>query len=105
MERVLPFAPRIPPALLEAIMRLDDPTIPIAEVCRRVGRAAWRLGLPRPSYQRVRELVHASRRLRRLSAQRRPSTLRVLWEINMRVRPPRSLLDLLYGGNVAPLPP
>lgn len=97
---MLLFAPRIPQKLLEAIVRLDDPSLPIAEISRRVGREAWRLGLPRPSYQRVRELVHQSRRLRR----RRPSTARVLWEINIGARPPEHFLDVLTQ-DVAPLPP
>ena len=57
-------APRIRPALLKAIGRFDNRTIPIAEVCRRVGTEADRLGLTRPSYERVRELVHLLRRPR-----------------------------------------
>jgi hypothetical protein len=60
------FAPRISPRLVEAIVRLDDTRVPIAEVNRRVGSEAERLGLRRPSYQRVRELVHQTRRLRRV---------------------------------------
>ncbi len=51
-------APRIRPALLRALTRLDDSSIPIAEVSRRVGAEADALGLTRPSYERVRELVH-----------------------------------------------
>jgi hypothetical protein len=39
--------------LLEAIARFDDPALPIAEVSRRVGTEAARLGLFRPSYERV----------------------------------------------------
>ena len=38
------FAPRISPHLVEAIVRLDDTRVPIAEVNRRVGREAERLG-------------------------------------------------------------
>jgi hypothetical protein len=75
------FAPRLPPKLLDAIVRLDDPRLPIAEVNRRVGRAAWKLGLPKPSYQRVRELVQAARAIRR-----GPTTARVLLDIATRVR-------------------
>lgn len=37
---------------------------PIAETSRRVGEAAVRLGLPRPSYANVRRLVLAERRRR-----------------------------------------
>jgi hypothetical protein len=62
---VVPLAPRISHQLLEAIVRLDDRGHPIAETCRRVGAEAERLGLIRPSYQRVRVLVHEARRIRR----------------------------------------
>lgn len=63
------MAPRIHGRLVGAILRLDDPGRPIAETYRLVGAEAERLGLTRPSYQRIRELVHASRNRRpRLSA-------------------------------------
>ena len=96
----LAFAPRISHRLLDAIARLDDSRLPIAEVNRRVGREAWRLGLPKPSYQRVRELVHALRRLRH----RRPSTTDVLLDVAFHRRGPMELLDLLVR-DVRPLPP
>jgi hypothetical protein len=91
------FAPRISPRLLEALVRLDDRSVPIAEVNRRVGAEAVRLGLPRPSYQRIRVLVHDSRRLRQL---RGPSTASVLVDIALRVRPPEALADHLSGIGV-----
>jgi hypothetical protein len=62
-------APRIRPALLQALARHDDPGIPIAETCRRVGTEADARGLTRPSYERVRELVHLMRSLRRRRGQ------------------------------------
>jgi hypothetical protein len=86
------FAPRIGPSLIEAIVRLDDVRVPIAEINRRVGEEAERLGLRRPSYQRVRELVHESRRLRR-----RPTTASVLVDVAFRVRPPTAIIDHLAG--------
>ena len=92
----LAFAPRIGPRLLAAIVRLDDPRRPIAETCRRVGAEANRLGLPRPSYQRVRELVHQARRLRR----RGPSTASVLIDIAARARPPDALVKHVSGVGV-----
>jgi hypothetical protein len=94
---VLPFAPRISPRLVEELLHLDDRRVPIAEINRRVGAAAERLGVPRPSYQRVRELVHASRRLHRYQ----PSTLSVVVDVAMRVRPPEALSEHLSG---IPLP-
>jgi hypothetical protein len=96
VRKVTTFAPRISPRLVEALVRLDDTRVPIAEVNRRVGREAERLGLPRPSYQRVRELVHQSRRLRRV----RPTTASVLVDVAFRVRPPTAILDHLAGIDV-----
>jgi hypothetical protein len=89
------IAPRISPRLLDAIVRFDSRAVPIAETCRRVGREADRLGLTRPSYQRVRELVHQSRALRR-----GPTTASVLADIAFRVRPPEALADHLSGVGV-----
>jgi hypothetical protein len=63
---VVASAPRIAPELIAALERLDDPSIPIAEIARRLGSEADRLGVPRPSYDRVRELVHERRLLVRL---------------------------------------
>jgi hypothetical protein len=97
---VLAFAPRLSPRLLAALARLDDRRIPIAEVNRRLGAEAERLGLRRPSYQRVRELVHQLRRLRK-----GPSTVRVLAEVAWRVRPPVALADHLLGPGVPDRPP
>jgi hypothetical protein len=93
---VLRFAPRISPRLLEALARLDDPRLPIAETCRRVGCEAERLKLPRPSYERVRVLVHALRAARR-QARRTPSTASVLLDVALRIRPPDAALDLMAG--------
>jgi hypothetical protein len=92
------IAPRISPKLLEAIVRFDDRRTPIAETSRRVGREAERLGLPRPSYERIRELVHELRSIRR-----GPSTASVLVDIAFRLRPPDALVDHLSGVGVPDL--
>jgi hypothetical protein len=97
---VLAFAPRISPRLLRILDRIDDPRLPFAELNRRLGAEAERLGLPRPSYQRVRELLHRLRALRR-----RPSTTSVLVDIAFRVRPPEAFLEHVSGVGVAKLPP
>jgi hypothetical protein len=91
-------AARIPPRLLEAILRLDDPKLPIAEVARRVGAEADRLGVTRPSYERIRLLVHEARRVRK----RGPSTAEVLFDVWMRTRPPDALLDHISGVGLGP---
>lgn len=75
-------APRLSPRLVDAIERLDDRRVPIAEVARRVGREADRLGLPRPSYERIRLLVHEFRRIRA-----EPSTAGVVVDVAFRARP------------------
>ena len=86
------------PRLLETLVRSDDRSVPIAETCRRVGAEADRIGLARPSYERVRLLVHESRRIHR-----GPSTARVLADVAFRVRPPEAVLDHLSGVGVAEL--
>lgn len=58
------IAPRYPERLLGMIEALDDDELTLAEVARRVGAAAERGGMPRPSPVHVRALV-ADLRLRR----------------------------------------
>jgi hypothetical protein len=98
LEAVPTLAPRIRKELLEAVVRLDKRSVPIAETYRRVGREADRLGLTRPSYERIRQLVHASRRLRR-----GPTTASVLVDVAFRVRPPEAVVDHLSGIGVPEL--
>jgi hypothetical protein len=57
-------APRYHQRILDAIRVLDDRRVPIAETCRRIGRRAEELGLPRPSYVHLRRLIHAERERR-----------------------------------------
>ena len=83
----------------EALRRVDDGRMPIAEISRRLGQVAEGLGLLRPSYECVRVAVHEERRWRAY-----PSTLQVLTEISTRARPPDALLDHLSGIGVRPLP-
>jgi hypothetical protein len=84
--------------VLESIVRLDDRRLSIAEVNRRVGRDAQRLGYAKPSYQRVRELVHAAREARR----GRNSTTRVVAEVALRIRPPEALWEHLHEPSRLP---
>ena len=94
---MLAFAPRIPQRLLEALVRLDDPAVPIAETYRRLGEQADRMGITRPSYQRVRVLVHLFRRIRR-----RPSKARLGWglAVRIRARPLELFVDHVAGIGV-----
>ena len=54
-------APRIDPRLVAALERLDDESLPYAEVARRLGRVAAELGLAQPSYEQVRVLTRRHR--------------------------------------------
>jgi hypothetical protein len=89
---VTPAAPKIDSRLIAAIELIDEPGRRYAETCRLVGAVAARLGLVKPSYEQVRVLVHASRRLGRL-----PTAGDVLLEIAFRARPPEDLHDLAAG--------
>jgi hypothetical protein len=73
-----------------ALGRLDSPNRPIAETHRRLGVVADQLGLPRPSYQQVRVILHGLR-----AVQRDSRIGEVLLEIAFRSVPPEALLDEL----------
>jgi hypothetical protein len=57
----VPAAPRLDPRLRQYIAGAPFFASP-AEVTRAVGDLAWRLGLTRPSYQQVRELMGGANR-------------------------------------------
>lgn len=50
--------------LRELVVALDEDGVAMAETWRAVGEAAWKLGLRRPGYHVVRELVRAERQRR-----------------------------------------
>jgi hypothetical protein len=54
-------APRIDQRLLAAIADIDRRGRPIAETNRLVGQVAETMGLPKPSYEQVRQVVHRAR--------------------------------------------
>lgn len=93
------MAPRISRHVLEAVLRRDDPLVPIAETYRRVARDAERLGYTRPSYEQVRLLVHRARQMRK-----RPTTTAILLDIQFGRRVPDELIDHWAGVGVRPLP-
>jgi hypothetical protein len=86
--------------VLAALAEIDDGKLSIAEINRRLGSVAEGLGQKRPSYQRVRELVHD---LREVKALREPSTAEVVADVLWRARPPEALLDRLAGIEIRPL--
>ena len=91
-------APRIDPRLVAAAELIDDASLPIAEVNRRVGEVALRYGLTKPSYEQIRVRVHTARRLGRA-----PTTGEILLDIMFRVRAPEDLVDHLSGVGVRDL--
>lgn len=55
------IAPRIDPRVRQFVVGSDFFASP-AEVTRAAGELAWQLGLPRPSYQQVREIMGGANR-------------------------------------------
>ena len=70
-------APRLDRRLLERIVRLDDTSVPIAEIYRRSRGHAAELDIPRPSYECVRLLIHDARRERERRRANRETLIRV----------------------------
>lgn len=84
-------APRLDRRLVAAVAHLDDEREPIAATNRRIGALAEVMGLPRPSYQQVRLLVHDARR--RKAARR--EALELILDVQFRRRPPETLFELI----------
>jgi hypothetical protein len=57
-------SPRLDRRLLQAARKVDRADDSMAETWRKVGRIAWKLGLPRPSYETIRIIVREHRRRR-----------------------------------------
>jgi hypothetical protein len=87
-------APRLGRELRAVIMLADDGAS-AAEICRRVGDAAERLGLVRPSYEQVRVIVNEQRR--RPDAASRVSGGKLLMDIWLRTRPAWDVEPWLTG--------
>ncbi len=81
---MVPIAPRYDPSVVELIHALDDRNEPIAETCRRVGRAAGRLGLWKPSYAHVRRFVLAERERQDAERERRDAIKELVAEAAFR---------------------
>jgi hypothetical protein len=81
-------APRIPWPLVEALARMDEPGLPIAEVWRRACAYADEHGFTRPSYEQIRRLTHRERALRAL-----PGPLDPLIDGWLRARSPESAVN------------
>ena len=66
------------PRVHALVVALDRDDVPIAATWRAVGEAAWELGLPRPGYHTVRNLVRVERRRRAARAATRAAALDVV---------------------------
>ena len=53
--------PRVDERFLACIVELDDRSEPIAETYRRIRAVAAQMGIPRPSYERVRLHLRSTR--------------------------------------------
>lgn len=69
---------RLDPRLHALVVAHDRDEQPAAETWRRVGESAEELGLPRPSYHTVRELVRDERLRRRARTATRKAALELL---------------------------
>jgi hypothetical protein len=86
------FAAEVEGRLRAEIERIAKQKRPIAEINRDIGARAEALGLTRPSYARVRQIVLEVRDRVEI-----PSWGELLMDVDMRVRSPMILLDKLGG--------
>ena len=63
------------PRIHALVVALDWDGAPVAATWRAVGEAAWELGLRRPSYHTIRQLVRAERLRRRARTEVRAAAL------------------------------
>ena len=89
-------AAQIEPVLLAQLVVLSREQTAIAEINRELGRHAAALGLVKPSYARVRQLVHELRAAAVDEADD-PSWPRLLLEVDLRARSPLAIVDKLDG--------
>ena len=82
-----PAAPRYPERLLALIEALDEETLSLAEVARRVGNAAVRAGFVRPSSVHVRALVAEQRARRREEREVRQAAVEALADLALQTNP------------------
>jgi hypothetical protein len=90
------FEARLDRQLIEAIIRVDDPSVPIAESYRRSRDAAARLDVPRPSYECFRVIIHAARRERA----RRKANRDIVIRTALYLEGPQALNRLEFGSHL-----
>jgi len=90
---VVELAPRYDPRILEALRALDDRGEPMAEIARRVGRVAAKLGLPKPSYVHLRRCIIELREEQDAARERRREIADILLD---------TYVDAMNTGRVDP---
>ncbi len=80
--------------MFDFIECLAERPMPIAEINRLVGAEAERFGITRPSYERVRQLVHEARWLEN----GHPSVGRALLDVATRTRSHAAYVELAARG-------
>ena|SRR6185312_12077739 len=86
------FAAPLRPVLRDELVRLARTRATAAEITRALGDLAWKHGLRRPSYARVRRLVAEER-----SRIREPSWAEVAADVALRNRSAYALVDKADG--------
>lgn len=89
------MAPRLTLRLIDEIERRSKRRLPVAEINRQVGEAAAGFGLTKPSYERVRVLVHQARSVHRAGPD---SFSTVALEVLYRAKPPHALMERASAG-------
>jgi hypothetical protein len=79
------MAPRYDERLVAALVDLDDRSLPVAEICRRLGDVAAAIGVVKPSYVHVRRLVRAKRDYEDLEHERRAALRAIAGDIAARL--------------------
>jgi hypothetical protein len=96
--------PRLERRFLARVVVLDDPAVPVAETYRRIRSLADQMGVPRPSYERIRIHVQGERARRAKRSQARSEARELLLQLAFNSRRPdavvRDLLSLLEEREV-----
>ena len=85
--------PRVRKRFLKGVGKLDDRAVPIAETYRRTRDLALQMGIPRPSYERVRQQVQRSRE----REEERRRTRELILHLAYNTRPADKVVEELLG--------
>ena len=90
-------APRVERALLESAVALDDGSVPVAETYRLLRDVAEQLGVPRPSYERIRTHLRVARQLEVEQRLVRERVRELLLQLALNTRPADSVVRELLA--------